>query len=524
MIPKIIHIIWVGDVSKRPDNCIQTWIDHNPSWQVKVWGNEKLTSHGWTNAGHMREMACREMAGVADLMRWEILYEEGGFALDADSVCVRPLPDWLCETEAFACWENELMRPGLIACGYVGSEAGNPFIGQMILDIQAEASVCDRPAWISTGTQRLTNTWKKYKYQSLTLMPSHFFIPRHYSGAAYAGTGPVYAHQEWGSTVRTYDQLHGKDIQCYQTRRSDKPRITVGIVALNSADTIKEAIDTALAQNYDAFDLLIVDNGSTDATEDLVKGYVDARVRYVKTAHSAIGTARNRILAEATGEYVLWHGSSDTLMTDVIANYATLIGNWPEAVVLYGDLVEIDKAGKAGRTIRYKNYGCTTHVLLQDLFIENSLPTQGILVKTSAMREVGGFDEGLAFSEDYDLWIRIAAAGGMFIYLDRVVGNHRLRSPLTPSTRDAIRQTELHILHKTLSRYPLSQLCGDLDWKYPRSAELAAYSRAAMVAEARGGVDCAKPWRDRARSILSGYASLTTAGNRSEQRFGHLAS
>ncbi len=208
MIPKLLHIIWVGDQSKRPDNCIRTWVQHNPEWNIQLWGNDDLAEYGWYNARHMREMAPRELNGVADIMRWEILYNEGGFVVDADSVCVRKLDDWLLEHEAFACWENELVRPGLIAAGYVASEAGNPFFGQIINDIHAEASVVNDMAWKTVGPQRLTNAFQQYKYSGLSVLPSHYFIPEHFSGMRYEGSGPVYAQQHWGSTRRSYDTLH----------------------------------------------------------------------------------------------------------------------------------------------------------------------------------------------------------------------------------------------------------------------------------------------------------------------------
>ena len=60
MIPKQIHIIWVGDQTKRPDNCINTWIRRNPSWRVKVWGNQDLADYGWVNVAHIKQMAGRE--------------------------------------------------------------------------------------------------------------------------------------------------------------------------------------------------------------------------------------------------------------------------------------------------------------------------------------------------------------------------------------------------------------------------------------------------------------------------------
>lgn len=99
MIPKNIHVIWVGDESKRPDNCIDTWRKHNLDWNIRVWGNNDLATYGWVNARHMDTMQHRELNGVADLMRWEILYNEGGFVVDADSICLRPLPEWLLHGE-----------------------------------------------------------------------------------------------------------------------------------------------------------------------------------------------------------------------------------------------------------------------------------------------------------------------------------------------------------------------------------------------------------------------------------------
>jgi len=208
MIPKTLHFIWVGDEAKRPDNCIDTWRGLNPGWQIKVWGNESLRETEWVNAAHMLEMYDRELNGVADMMRWEILHAEGGVVVDADSICLRPLDDELIDCEAFACWENEVARPGMIAAGYFGCGAGNAFVGRIVQDIHAEASVVDRMAWETVGPQRLTDAHRMYGYDALTIYPSHYFIPEHFSGAVYDGPGPVYAHQLWGTTREGYDEIH----------------------------------------------------------------------------------------------------------------------------------------------------------------------------------------------------------------------------------------------------------------------------------------------------------------------------
>src|SRR5579864_8484330 len=181
MIPKIFHFIWVGDETKRPDNCIKTWVDAHPDWECQLWGNEELESQPWVNRDHMAAMRSREWNGVADMMRWEILNAHGGIVLDADSICVRPLDEELLDCLAFACWENEIARPGLIAAGYFGCEAGNPFVLKIIEDIAASATVVDDMAWKTVGPQRLTDCYRKFQYSPLRIYPSHYFIPRHFS-------------------------------------------------------------------------------------------------------------------------------------------------------------------------------------------------------------------------------------------------------------------------------------------------------------------------------------------------------
>lgn len=202
-ISKLLHFVWVGDQSRRPDDCIESWRRLNPNYDVIIWDNDAFAKTEWHNIQHIYEMIPRELNGVADMMRYEILYQHGGIALDADSYCLRPLEDWLLEPNEFACWENELLRPGLIACGAMGSIKNSPFFGQIIKDIALTDSVVKDLAWKTVGPLRLTEAWKKYHYP-LTIYPSHYFLPNHFSGEPYKGAGPVFADQVWGSTRNAY--------------------------------------------------------------------------------------------------------------------------------------------------------------------------------------------------------------------------------------------------------------------------------------------------------------------------------
>jgi mannosyltransferase OCH1-like enzyme len=223
MIPKSFHFIWVGDEARRPDNCIETWRAAHPDWQFRLWGNAELDGRNWVNAAHMRQMAPRELNGVADMMRWEILLEHGGLVFDADSICLRPLDETLLACEAFACWESEIARPGLIAAGYFGCEAGNGFVRQIVEDIAASPSVIGDMAWKTVGPQRLTDCYRKFAYTPLRIYPSHMFIPRHFTGVTYGGSDPVYAHQLWGSTLRTYEDMHRTDIGAMASQSRQPP-------------------------------------------------------------------------------------------------------------------------------------------------------------------------------------------------------------------------------------------------------------------------------------------------------------
>ena len=237
MIPKLIHFIWVGNEAKRPDNCMESWRALNPGWEFRVWGNAELNGLPWINSKHMTAMYDRELNGVADMMRWEILHAHGGIVVDADSIALRSLDDHLLDCEAFACWENEIVRPGLIAAGYFGSVAGNPFVKQIIDDIAAEPSVTHDTAWKTVGPLRLTEAYRTYGYSKLRIYPSHYFIPKHFSGAAYDGSDPVYAHQLWGSTRASYDEIRQVDVDAVQSDFGGEPVVAVPVASAPVAAT-----------------------------------------------------------------------------------------------------------------------------------------------------------------------------------------------------------------------------------------------------------------------------------------------
>ncbi|MDZ7277296.1 glycosyltransferase [Pantoea eucrina] len=211
-IPRTLHIVWIGDESKIPARLIASWRDLNPGWQVKVWGNAELASTAWINRAHIDSMlSAARYEGAADMMRYEILFHHGGFAVDADSLCIKPLEDWLFDSQVCASMENEHARPGLIANGYLAAEAKSALIAELIMAIERKQSVTQNLPWLETGPFLLTQTVLRLGYSNLTCWPSHYFIPEHFSGKNYLGSGHVFARQMWGTTLGIQNALNERE-------------------------------------------------------------------------------------------------------------------------------------------------------------------------------------------------------------------------------------------------------------------------------------------------------------------------
>lgn len=205
-IPKIMHVIWIGDESKRPDEWLQTWRDKHPDWEYKIWGNKELESHDWNN----RELIDFYLSkgrynGVADCMRYQILYEEGGFVHEADSICLEPIDELFTDAryDAYGVYENEIVRPGLISPLY-GASKGNKFAKMLMDNLPTtppkDASGLWLEPWLVTGNVYMMKMRELKIYPKLKVFSSHYFAPIHYTGLAYLGEDKVYAVQQWGST------------------------------------------------------------------------------------------------------------------------------------------------------------------------------------------------------------------------------------------------------------------------------------------------------------------------------------
>lgn len=204
MIPKIIHQFWIGE-KPVPISLINTWKIHHPDWTHILWTEKVLKKHfpkGLVNQKQYDIMP--ELNGKCDIARYEILKKFGGFFVDADAVCINPLDDFFLLNDSFSCYENEFARGHLVAAGYLAATKNNELMELLIKQLhlldKEDLLLGNHTAWRTVGPLFLTEVIKKYSYTSISVYPSYFFIPKHYTGIQYTGPAKIYARQHWGST------------------------------------------------------------------------------------------------------------------------------------------------------------------------------------------------------------------------------------------------------------------------------------------------------------------------------------
>ncbi len=215
-VPKIFHVVWIGDESKEPKELINSWVELHPDFELRVYRNKDLEEIDWKfKDAMMHYIELGKYCGAADLMRWQMLYEYGGITLDADSLCVNRLPDWLLDCETAACWDNGQVEGQLLNNGFVVAKPNASIIGDILKKFEKEGIRYTRWSWSrmkrinlspwkAVGPMPFTEVAlgsKKNRRTGLTALPSHFLHPMRGDGVEYTGGGPVYAYHYWLTTT-----------------------------------------------------------------------------------------------------------------------------------------------------------------------------------------------------------------------------------------------------------------------------------------------------------------------------------
>ena len=187
-----------------------------------------------------------------------------------------------------------------------------------------------------------------------------------------------------------------------------KTKYSICIPSFNRANFLKETIQSALNRSSEKSEIIIIDDGSTDNTEDICKSFSSEKLRYICKDHTGAPETRNRAIQEAEGTYILWLDSDDLLKPNTINDYIQAITNFPDVDVFYGDLEIIDAQGNFKRALQYPDYYNQNEVLLSRLLIANAIPKPGTLVKRSVYQNYRDYNLDYKRAHDYEFWCRVA--------------------------------------------------------------------------------------------------------------------
>ena len=224
---------------------------------------------------------------------------------------------------------------------------------------------------------------------------------------------------------------------------------TVIIPSYNRADVIAKTIQSVLNQTCSNFELIIVDDGSTDSTEKTIFSFKDPRIKYFKKENAERGAARNFGVSKAKGDYITFLDSDDLLYSKYLEEANLFIANNNE-INIFHQLFEVrNNSDKLIQAADYSNSNVFKSLITKG----NFMACQGMFLKADfAKSNLFIEDRSLAGSEDYELWLRISTTTNIVInpVVTSALVQHPERSVIKINVAKLVSRKEL-MLHYLLS-------------------------------------------------------------------------
>lgn len=201
--------------------------------------------------------------------------------------------------------------------------------------------------------------------------------------------------------------------------------VSIVIPVYNGESFMREAIDSALVQTYKDIEIIVINDGSTDNTEEIAKSYGD-KIRYYSKENGGVSTALNLALREMNGEYFSWLSHDDVYYPEKISRQIDQLASFEkENVVLYSNYDFIDEKSRITTTARF------SHEMLvskpEYALLRSAINGCTLLIPKKAFDEYGFFDENLKCTQDYDMWFRMMKTYD-FMHMSEVLVKYRAHS------------------------------------------------------------------------------------------------
>lgn len=185
------------------------------------------------------------------------------------------------------------------------------------------------------------------------------------------------------------------------------PKVSVIVTAYNLIEYLPETIDNVLQQTYNDFEVIVVDDGSTDNTAAWVRQVTDPRVRLICQPNMGLSGASNTGIENARGEYITFLDADDLWEPTKLAKQVEILDNCPEVGIVYTWVIYMNEEGKStGRVVKPEAEGYIWEQLIEVNQIECGSVN---LIRRSCFEKVGLFDTNLkSYVPDWDMWLRLA--------------------------------------------------------------------------------------------------------------------
>ncbi len=220
--------------------------------------------------------------------------------------------------------------------------------------------------------------------------------------------------------------------------------VSVIIPSYNRANYLPLAVDSILAQSYSVFEIVIVDDGSSDNTVEVVQSFGD-KVRFYQQAHQGVSAARNCGLAQARGDVIAWLDADDLWEPEFLASTVPLLESDPMLDGVYAGSAHVDEAGNLLSQMSIKTV--PPQQLFSALVEDDFVLTPTVVVRKRCFDEVGPFDTQFRICEDYDMWLRLAEQFSI-IGLPRPLVRVRVHGGNTIGSMNMLLHYRMLIVHK----------------------------------------------------------------------------
>lgn len=245
----------------------------------------------------------------------------------------------------------------------------------------------------------------------------------------------------------------------------DNPLVSVIIPAYNAAKYIAEAIESVLIQNYKNFELIIIDDGSTDQTKDIIASFKDDRIRYYYQDNSGLAAAYNAGIKNSKGVFIIKLDIDDMMTPDFISKHLMEFEHHPEAELVYCDDCLVAEDTKPIRVIERPEY-TDRKLLIRDLF-RRGFPVVPFrtCIRRGVFEKIGFFEESLRMAEDYDMMRRFVKADLKAHHLKGAFYIRRLTSD-SLSRNFSIENAKFHfdVVKRFTNTFSYDELFPDVAW------------------------------------------------------------